>query len=49
MLIREVKIHLVRLDMKKLGAAAARIARVEGLDAHARALDMRLRDAHHDE
>ncbi len=37
-------VNVDRLDIKKLGGAAALIARAEGLDAHARALDMRLRD-----
>jgi histidinol dehydrogenase len=41
-LISLVKMH--ETDIKRLGKAASVIARAEGLDAHARAVEKRLKD-----
>ena len=35
-------VNTVKADLEELGPAAAKIARAEGLDAHARAVERRL-------
>ena len=41
-------VNTSKADLKELGPAAATIARAEGLDAHARAVEMRLESMEED-